>query len=139
MSGSTSAVTIARLPRRGFIPFFLVAVMILGPGLFSPEFSVLWLLRGLAVILILWRITQVRLVVDQESVIVNNFLRRIQIPLIELVIPAAQSTPGYLELETRTGQSFSVGAVPSWGADLDEVSSRLRDVVDIRLAERYQG
>lgn len=137
MNESTSAVTIARLPRRGFIPFFLLAVMILGPGLFSPELSIPWVLRGLAVILILVRITQVRLVVDQQSVTVNNFLRKIQIPLSELLIPREQSTPGYLVLNTTSGQSFSVGAVPSWGADLDTVSARLREVVEIRLAEHH--
>ncbi|NNE95204.1 MAG: hypothetical protein HKN24_04170 [Acidimicrobiales bacterium] len=130
-----SEATISQLPRRGLVPGFFLAIMILGPGLTSPEFSVLWLLRLFTVVLVVMRITQIRLAVDHEAVVVTNFFRTQRIPLADVRVPVDQPAPGFLQLETSSG-IVHVGAAPSWGTDLTNIGVRLVDEIERRRGSR---
>ncbi len=140
MSGTThhpdQPVTLARLPRTGSIPVLLLVTMILGPGLLSPEFSASWLFRFSLVLLILMRVTMIRLVVTNQAVIVTNFFRTISVPLNDMFVDKEQPKIGYLELVTTGGETVHVGAAPSWGFELASLREQLLDEVGRRRGWR---
>ena len=134
--GFNQPVTLARLPRRGWIPIFLVVTMILGPGLLSPEFSTWWFVRVLMVMAIVTRAAKIRLVVTNQAVIVTNFFRTITVPLNDMFVDREQPKVGYLELISTNGQTVQVGAAPSWSVELATLREQLLDEVSRRRGWR---
>ena len=128
----SQVVTIAKLPRKGVVPAFLLTCMVMGPGLLNPQFALAWFIGLMSTTLIVLRVLQLRLEVSQHAVVVTNFFRTITVPLAELIIETEQPLVGYLELRTLDGRKIQVGAAPSWGKPLETVRNRLIEEVSRR-------
>lgn len=118
-------VIIARLPRKGVFPAFILSCMILGPGLLNPQYALAWFTGLFCVSVIGFRMLQLRLEVTDDDVIVTNFFRTIAVPLTEVVVEPNQPQVGYLELRDGRGSTIHVGAAPSWAVNLESLRQRL--------------